>query len=82
MPATASASPVAFQIAEDGEAIGTIQQFADRLHLSPSAVIACLRENGTAPIVLRAGETGERLLLVSADGLDALRSCAFDRACS
>ena len=82
MPATASASPVAFQIAEDGEAIGTIQQFADRLHLSPSAVIDCLRENGTAPIVLRAGEPGERLLLVSADGLDALRSRAVDRACS
>lgn len=78
MPATASAPTVTFQIAEDGEAIGTIQQFADRLHLSPSAVVACLRENGTAPIVLRAGETGERLLLVSADGLDVLLSCAGD----
>jgi hypothetical protein len=82
MPATAPSPPLSFHIAEEGEAIGTIQQFANRLHLSPSAVLACLREAGTAPIVLRAGEAGERLLLVSADGLDALRSCAVDRACS
>jgi hypothetical protein len=79
MPATASTPPVTFQIAEDGEAIGTVQQFADRLQLSPSAVLACLRESGTAPVVLRAPATGDRLLLVSADGLDALRSCADDR---
>lgn len=78
MPATAPPPTISFQIAEEGEAIGTVQQFANRLHLSPSAVLACLRENGTAPVVLRDGETGERLLLVSADGLDALLSCADD----
>lgn len=80
MPATASAPTVTFQIAEDGEAIGTVRQFADRLRLSPSAVLACLRAHGIAPIVLDARTPGDRLLLLSADGVAALRSCAGARS--
>lgn len=75
MSAPASAPAVTFQIAEEGEAIGTVQQFADRLALSPSAVLACLRASGTAPILLRTEERGDPLLLVPSEGLDALLSC-------
>jgi hypothetical protein len=82
MPAPASAPAVTFQIAEEGEAIGTVQQFADRLCLSPSAVLTCLRDTGPAPIVLRTEQDGRRLLLVPPEGLDALRSCADDAALS
>jgi hypothetical protein len=66
------------QIAEEGEAIGTVQQFADRVNLSRPRVLSCLDENDVASIVLPAGDEATRLLIVDPEGLDALLRCADD----
>lgn len=82
MPSTQSAAPVTFQIAEEGEAIGTVQQFADRMNLPQPRVLSCLDETDTGSVVLPAGEEEAQLLIVDADGLDALLHCAVDGALS
>jgi len=71
-----TASNVTFQVAEEGEAIGTLQQFADRLHLSRPTVFSCLRANEATPVVLEASREENPLLIVDADGMDALIDCA------
>ena len=84
MPATKHApqtssqtsSEITFALTEDGEAIGTVRQFSNRLNLPESQVLPCLQCHAEDAIVLRAGDASERLLIVEPDGLDALLSCA------
>lgn len=82
MPSTQATAPITFQIAEEGEAIGTVRQFADRMNLSQPRVLSCLDESDTGSVVLPASEENARLLIVDADGLDALLHCAADGALS
>jgi len=73
-----AASHVAFQIAEDGEAIGTVQQFADQLHLPRPLVYTCLEASDSIPVVLGDEQGEDPLLIVDADGVDALIDCAAE----
>lgn len=61
-------------ITEDGEAVGTLRDFSSRFRLSPASVLHCLRRDAREPIILDAGEGRKRLLIVDANGLDALWS--------
>lgn len=69
-------SQIGFALAEDGEAIGTVHQFSDRFTLPESQVLPCLRCHDEEAIVLRAGPESEPLLILEAEGVDALRDCA------
>jgi len=80
MPSSDADPRVTFQIAEEGEAIGTAQQFARRMHLPQPRVLSCLDQNDTASVVLSAGDEEDPLLIVDADGLDALLHCAAEEA--
>jgi hypothetical protein len=80
MPTTQTDSPVTFQIAEEGEAIGTVQQFANRMNLSQPRVLSCLDQNDVASVVLPGGDEEARLLIVDPDGLEALLHCAAEEA--
>lgn len=71
-------SPITFQIAEEGEAIGTVKQFADRLNLSQPRVLSCLDEKNTGAVVLPGGDRDDPLLIVDTDGLSALLHCDDD----
>lgn len=64
------------RIAEDGEVLGTVQQFATRLNLSPSKVLSCLQEKEAAPVFLSSREAGPRVVVIEANGVDALLECA------
>jgi hypothetical protein len=79
MPTTQTEPRVTFQIAEEGEAIGTVQQFASRMNLSQPRVLSCLDQTDTASVVLPAGDEEGRLLIVDADGLEALLHCAPEK---
>lgn len=80
MPSTQTDPRVTFQIAEEGEAIGTVQQFANRMNLSQPRVLSCLDESDTGSVVLPADDEDARLLIVDTEGLDALLHCAADGA--
>lgn len=69
-------SPIDFAVAEDGEAIGTVRQFADRFDLPESRVLPCLRTHAAGAILLRADGPSGRLLMLDADGVGALLGCA------
>lgn len=71
-----SPSQIGFALAEDGEAIGTVHQFSDRLDLPESQVLPCLQCHDEETIVFRAGPESEPLLILEAEGMDALRDCA------
>jgi hypothetical protein len=78
MLSTQTEPRVTFQIAEEGEAIGTVEQFANRMNLPGSRVLSCLDESDTVSVVLPAADDEDRLLIVDASGLDALLHCAAD----
>lgn len=82
MPSTQTEPRLTFQIAEEGEAIGTVQQFANRMNLSQPRVVTCLDQNDTASVVLPAGDEEARLLIVDTDGLEALLHCSAERESS
>jgi hypothetical protein len=76
-PPTAGSDSV--HVAEEGEAVGTVRAFAERMRLAPTAVLHCLRTSGASPILF--GADGEdALLIVGPDGMDALQHCDADRA--
>lgn len=62
-------------ITEDGEAIGTLQQFADSLKRSRAAILHCIQHYAEDTVILNAGEGLDRLLIVDQDGLETLRRC-------
>ncbi len=65
-----------FALAEDGEAIGTIDQFSRRLDLPASQVLPCLQKHAGQSVLLQAGGTSEQLLILDTEGVTALRGCA------
>lgn len=78
MQATMNATRVQFRLAEDGEAIGTAQQFAKRLNLPAPKVWSCLQKSEAAPVVLPTRTDDDRVLIVGAEGVDALLECAAE----
>jgi hypothetical protein len=64
-----------FHIAEDGEAVGTLRRFSSRFQLTPASILDCLRHRAPEAILLGAGQGRNRLLVVDADGLEALCDC-------
>lgn len=63
-------------VTEDGEVMGTLHQFADRLNRSRSFVLHCVRDRAQDAIILNAGEGLDRLLILDAEGYEALHHCA------
>lgn len=63
-------------ITEDGEAMGTLHQFADRLNRSRAFVLHCVHDRAEDAIILDAGEGLDRLLILDSEGYQALHHCA------
>jgi len=68
-----------FYIGEDGEAVGTLRRFSARFQLTPASVLDCLRRRAPEAVLIRAGQGRNRLLVVDADGLEALCDCGPTR---
>ncbi len=67
---------VSFFITEEGEAMGTLRQFAQRFQSTPASILECLRHHAPSGVVLDAGRGRDRLLILDSDGLAAICSCA------
>lgn len=76
MQSTQAFSRIGFSLTEDGEAIGTVRQFSDRLNLPESRVLSCLQEKADQSVILRAGTESDQLLILDAGGVGALLGCA------
>jgi hypothetical protein len=76
MPLTQQSSKINFTLAEDGEAIGTIRQFSNRLNLPESQVLPCLQEYADHSILMEAEGESDRVLMLDAEGVGALLGCA------
>lgn len=59
-------------ITEDGEAIGTLQQFAHAFDLPRSFILSCLHDEQPDSIILDAGSGLDRLLILDMDALHVL----------
>lgn len=59
-------------ITEDGEAIGTLQQFSKSLNLPRAFILQCLRDELPGSIILNAGEGLDRLIILDTAGLETL----------
>lgn len=75
MPTLQDRPSVRFARMEDDEVIGTVRQFSNRLGLAESQVVPCLQEAAQS-VIVQAGAGSDQLLIVDADGLDALLGCA------
>ncbi len=62
-------------ITEDGEAIGTLHQFADRLDRSRAVVLRCVHDRAQDAVIFDAGEGLDRLLILDSGGYQALHRC-------
>jgi len=65
-----------FTITEDGEAIGTLQQFAYTLNVSRKAVVSCIQDEVPGPLLLKPGSGQDHIVIANKDHLRGLRSCA------
>jgi hypothetical protein len=73
--------PPQITITEDGEAMGTLHQFATHLNRSRAFVLRCVHGRARDAIILHAGEGLDRLLILDAEGYQALHRCtALPRA--
>lgn len=63
-------------ITEEGEAIGTLRQFARGLGLSLSSLLHALETEVQDCVIFRAGPEPDRLLILDACGLPSLLSLA------
>ncbi len=61
-------------ITEEGEAIGTLGQFARSLNLSCSALYQTLMTEARDCVIFCAGPSADRLLILDACGILALRT--------
>jgi len=61
-------------VAEDGEMMGTLRQFANLLHLPSSLLLRCI-ENRDRAIVLRQEEGGQPVLILGAESLPDVCEC-------
>lgn len=68
--------PLSITITEDGEAVGTLHQFATRLNRPRAVVLHCVRAGDEDAVILDAGEGRDRLLILDAEGYEALHRCA------
>ena len=66
-------------ITEDGEAMGTLSQFADRVNRSRSFVLRWVHDRAPRAIVLNAGEGRERLLILAPNEFKRLLRCTRRR---
>ncbi|MGM0704854.1 MAG: hypothetical protein ACQETP_02945 [Bacteroidota bacterium] len=64
------------RIAEDGEVVGMLCQVARAFNMTRSAVLNCLRNHAPEAVILSAGNGLDRLLIMDADALQALRDYA------
>ncbi len=67
---------ISFSITEEGEAVGTLRQFASRFQATPASILDCLRQHAPSGVVLDAGRGRDRLLILDPEGLAAICSCA------
>ncbi len=65
-------APRQISVTEDGEVLGTVQQFARSLNLTRHQVLRFLRENASDPILLHTGDGRDRLLILDACSFAAL----------
>jgi len=65
-----------FTITEDGEAIGTLQQFAYTLNVSRRAVVSCIQDEVPDTLILEPGSGQDHIVIANEDHLSGLRSCA------
>lgn len=65
-----------FTITEDGEAIGTLQQFAYTLNVPRKAVVSCIRDEVPETLVLEPGSGQDHIVIATQDHLSGLRTCA------
>lgn len=63
-------------ITEEGEAIGTLQQFARSFNLSVSCLLHVLDTTAQDCVIFRAGSTPERVLILDSCGLPVLFATA------
>lgn len=68
--------PNTITITEDGEAMGTLHQFANRLNRSREMVLQCVQRDARDAVILDAGAALDRLLILDAEGYQALHRCA------
>jgi hypothetical protein len=64
-------------VAEDGEMMGTLRQFATLLQLPSSLLLRCIETQERA-IVLRQEEGGQPVLILGADSLADVCECVVD----
>ena len=64
-------------VAEDGEMMGTLRQFANLLQLPSSLLLRCIEHQGHA-IVLRQEEGGQPVLILGAESLSDVCECVVD----
>ncbi len=64
------------RIAEDGEVVGMLCQVARAFNLTRRSVLKCLREHAPESVILSAGEGLDRLLIMDAKAVQALRDYA------
>lgn len=63
-------------ITEEGEAIGTIREFARELNLTIGMLLYVLETEARDCVIFRAGSTPDRLLILDGCGLLALAAAA------
>jgi len=68
---------IPIRVAEDGEAIGTVQHVAEALHASHASVLRCAQKNRRVILIQR--EDGDDPVLILPDGVADLARCAHAR---
>lgn len=68
---------IPIQVAEDGEAIGTVQHVAEALHVSHASVLRCAQKNRRVILIRR--EDGDDPVLILPDGVADLARCVHAR---
>ena len=64
-----------FTVAEDGETIGTLDQFADQFQVTQRALLRCAEHHDQA-IVLSTGESAHIVLILDVESQTSLPRCA------
>lgn len=64
------------RVAEDGELVGMLGHVARAFSMTRRAVLRCLHTHAPEAIILSAGEGLDRLLIMDADAVQALRDYA------
>jgi len=63
-------------VTEEGEAIGTVRQFARELDLTVGALLEVLEAEARTCVIFRAGTAPDRLLILDRCGVSALMAAA------